>query len=674
MRYEPEDSDNAAVIKVEESGRQRRVHERKSHCIQIGCNQDGSRFFGTVIDFSIGGTCFETEHNVKTGSELKLKFKGNEKNLDRLELRAEVVWVQPVSLFVNRVGIRFLGNMQGTKSVIDNYFFDLPESAAVAGSNRYPHLFSEFSISGVLLKNRVTMAPMFWGYAEEDGTASQTLIDQYVEIARGGAGMIVVANAVVDPSGIMGSRVLRIDQDTFVPGLARLAQEIQKAGAVACLQLNHGGCWAKVKNPLAPSPAPLELPSEVAFSGTFRKNLSGKEQLILVNEFFSRLKNCRSEMSLNEIEKLKKAFGQAAVRAKEAGFQMIELHGATGYLLMQFVSPRLNRRSDRYGGNLKNRLRFPLEVIATIRQMAGDSFPVGYRFLATEWLQGGFSLDDAREFAKALREAGIAYLSITAGTYESFFLPRIMNECRSENYITPYAKEIREEAQGIPIIASGRIIAPQSAERLIKENVTDLVGLARPLFADPLWPTKAMEGKENEIVHCTSCNSCFHKIIRDEPAVCARWDKMKRSDVQIALDKKKNKWGKILIAMDDSENSLEAVKYAAHIIPQARHITLFHVMPGENGTDEFRLKMESLMGQARGILSSAGIDKEFIEIKMVPKRINFGDDILEEIRRGGYGSVIIGRRGISRVQRLIFGSVSGHIVQHARKCAVWVVD
>lgn len=652
------------------AGYERRGGNRTELCRQTEISLDGSLYYAVIKDLSPGGVCLEIDHAVKIGSDLLLRL--NLESRSRLELHGNVVWAQPVHMLLYRVGVKFTGLTSGVLRRLEHYISELETSGAEMPRKRFSLLFNEFELGRIRLKNRLTMAPMFWGYAEEDGTVSKILRDCYEEIAAGGVGMIVVANAVVDESGLMGSRVLRIDNDRFIPGLAGLAEKIKNNGAVPCLQLNHAGRWAKVERPFAPSPAPMELPGDLVFSN-LRKEFSGRDQVRLANEFISRMMKCRQAMSLQEISFVEQQFGHAARRAREAGFDIVELHGATGYLLSQFLSPRSNRRSDEYGGELENRMKFPLEVLGRVRESVGEDFPVGYRFLADEWLDGGFGLDEAKIFAGRLEKAGVAYLSVTAGTYESFFLPQVLNECRQEGYIVPYSEAIKKAAPKIPIIASGRLIRADLIENILQKKSADLVGLARPLFADPLWPKKVFEGRERDIITCTSCNSCLLGVMRDEPAICARWEKVKKSRVEIETKKKRSKWEKILIAIDDSENSLRAVEYAAHMMGKGKKITLFNVF-SEYGNESEERKMQDLLSQAKQILMDAGVSESHIETKTTGKRQSVAEDILQEAKEGLYGSIIMGRRGVSRVHKLLFGSVSNYVVHHAKDCAVWVID
>jgi len=201
---------------------------------------------------------------------------------------------------------------------------------------------------------------------------------------------------------------------------------------------------------------------------------------------------------------------------------MVELHGGAWYLLAQFVSPRTNKREDAYGGPLKNRQKFPLQVIAAVQAVVGD-FPLGYRFLADEWLPVGLKLPESRPFARALAVAGVAYLSVMGGTHESFFLPDIVEKCKKPAYMVDLAAAIKEEVT-VPVITAGRIAPGEMAEHIIATDKADLICLARVLWADPEWPKKVKEGKDQEIVLCDpECDTCMQLVRRGHPAFCVRW-------------------------------------------------------------------------------------------------------------------------------------------------------
>ena len=520
--------------------RERRIHIRKDFYSHIEGVVHGSTFYATIQNLSLKGMCFEVDYPFRLGLHLRLMFKILNFQQKPIEVKARVVWAQPLHMLFYRIGVIFTELPPKAGHTIKAYIsaLEIEPEKGVTGAEKYPLLFTPFRISNLTLKNRLTMAPLFRGYAHQDGTVSRTLIDSYSETALGGAGMIVVANAVVDRSGVMASRVIRVDQDRFIPGLAKLAKAIKSSGAVACLQINHAGQWAKVDKPLAPSAVTMQLPNKLSILDGIRMALSDRYYMRLAKKFLIALLRCRQAMTLEQIRFIKECYGQAALRAKKAGFDMVELHGATGYLLLQFLSPRLNRRSDGYGGSLENRMRFPLEVVETVREFVGKDFPIGYRFLADELLVGGLHVREAKIFAKQLEKLGIAYISVTAGSHETFFLRHVMNQIRKEGYAGSLAVEIKDAVSSTPVITTGRIIRPALAEEMLRDNKADLIGLARTLFSDPCWPNKVFDGRERDILFCNCCNTCLLCVINDEPVICSRWDNSKRTNIDIQVKQK----------------------------------------------------------------------------------------------------------------------------------------
>ena len=356
-------------------------------------------------------------------------------------------------------------------------------------------LFSPLSIGPLELRNRICCLPLYLAYPDADNEVNDLVLDYYAEMAESGAGLVIVENATIEPCGLGNPRTMLVSEDRFVPGLARLASTIKKRGAAAILQIHHAGRYARRPDRIAPS--------EVVTWGVTPK-----------------------AMDQPAIDRVVTAFAAGARRAKEAGFDAVELHGGTGYLLTQFLSSRTNQRRDGYGGDLAHRMRFPLEVVAAVRGAVGADFPVGYRFLADECVPGGLSLDETTPFARELARAGAAYLSVMIGCYDSFALPGYVEEDRKEAFMAPFAGAIRAAVPGVPVIAAGRIQRPETAERILREGTADVVGLARVIFADPLWPRKASGEIGEPINPCSpTCSLCTKRIVEMKPAFCARWPK-----------------------------------------------------------------------------------------------------------------------------------------------------
>jgi NADPH2 dehydrogenase len=364
----------------------------------------------------------------------------------------------------------------------------------------YSHLFSPLEIDGLKLKNRITMAPLYLGYASEKGKVTELMLDHYRMMAQSGAALVVVENASIDyPIGSGSHRTLRADTDDNLDGLSELAETIKQEGTLACLQINHAGRFTGIADPVAPSAV----------------------------EAFGRVPKA---LSKEEMAQIRHKFTDAALRVKKAGFDMVELHGGTGYLLAQFVSPRTNQRDDDYGGSPENRQKFPLEVLSAVKDAVGD-FPVGYRFLADEWLPNGLKLEESSQLARRLADAGIAYISVMGGTYESFFMPDVVEKSKQDGYMVDLAATIKKQVD-VPIITAGRIATGELAERVLSQGQADLVGLARVLWTDPEWPRKVKEGRETEILHCDSCDVCMQFVMQGEFVYCVQWPDEKQKTME----------------------------------------------------------------------------------------------------------------------------------------------
>ncbi len=538
---------------------------------------------------------------------------------------------------------------------------------------KFSHIFKPFAIPPVQLKNRITMAPLFIAYAYPEGTVSPLLLSHFEELAKGGVAMIVVANVSVDPSGILSRYSLRADHDRFIPGLSKLAQTIKKGGAVATLQINHGGRFALGDNVYAPSSIPLTDIHAGGFYKNVLKSLDIQQQWEFLSEAIHRLSNRPEEMSLSDIQRILSAYAEAAKRAKKAGFDMVEIHGATGYLPVQFLSPRTNVRKDRYGGNLENRMRLPIELVKSVREAVGSNFPVGYRFLADERMPNGFSLDESKIFARKLSNLDISYLSVTCGTYEFFYNPEIIKKIYKPELMISLAEQIKQVVN-IPVIASGRIATPELAEKILREEKADLIGLARPLFADPKWVQKALSGEEDKIVPCTECGTCFQSAVTERAALCPQWERIKIMKRKNMIKDMQNPRKNILVTMDGSENAAMGAAYAADILRNRKDVklTLLHIQ--KEGSIPNEIEVRKMMDMAKALLLEAGIPKKAITVKLLPKKMGVARDILNELEEGAYGTVIIGRRGISKAEQFLLGSVSNKIIQNAKNCSVWIID
>ena len=361
----------------------------------------------------------------------------------------------------------------------------------------YERLFQSFGLGPLVLNNRIIMTPMYTGYAYEDGTVSDLITDHYREMAASGVGLVITEHTCIDQKSGGTKRMLRADENGFIPELSRLAATIKEGGALAGCQINHLGRYAQTELPLAPS------------------------------DFASPLCQHTHAMTEEDIQQVITQYATAALRVKKAGFDLVELHGGRGYLLMQFLSPFYNRRTDKYGGSLENRMRFPLAVVRAVKETIGD-FPVGYRLTGDEWIPGGFSPEEASIVAAELEKAGIIYISVMTDSNEAPIINPDYKKLTAEDcYAADVSKQIKS-AVSIPVVVAGRITTPAMAEDLLKQGKADLIGMARGLFCDPLWPQKARRAAENEIIICNNCNACTFRLMKNEPMTCTLWEKEKR--------------------------------------------------------------------------------------------------------------------------------------------------
>lgn len=354
-------------------------------------------------------------------------------------------------------------------------------------SNRlfFPRLFEQASIGNLKLKNRIVMLPMRTAYATLSGEATQRTIDHYVERAKGGVGVVTVGNISIHLPQALNQLVL--DSDWLLMGHYELVEKVHAYGAKIIAQLNHPG---RQKYPEASHPE-----EEMVSSSSLPMTSLG------------RVFPTPKALSKGEIYQFIERYASAAERAKRVGYDMVELHGGHGYLINQFISPFMNKRTDEFGDSLENRMRFPLELIRAVRKAVGPDFPIGFRLSAVEFVSGGITLDQSTTIAQMLEAAGVAYINVSAGIAEA--INKVIDLMRDPEGWREYIWEAIKKAVKVPIFAGGGLRHPDFCERLLEQGKTDFIGLARPLLADPEWPKKAEEGRVEDIRLCISCNECL---------------------------------------------------------------------------------------------------------------------------------------------------------------------
>lgn len=356
----------------------------------------------------------------------------------------------------------------------------------------YPHLFEPLQVGIMLLPNRIVMAPTDISSGNADGSVNQRVITYHEEIAKGGCGFIIIGATTPDKAtGRPTVTCLAADEDILIPGLANLAEAMHRHGAKCAVQIQHPGrqaAWPR-KHLMSASDNVADLPGS-----------AGHE--VIYSESISQGKSSRA-MTLEEIYDLVEKFAEAAWRVQQAGFDSVELHGAHGYLIAQFMSPYVNKRNDRFGGSFINRMRFVLEIVDRIKHKCGKSYPIGIRYSGDEWLEGARTLDESIRIAQLMEKIGVAYVDISAGIFES--PGAVMDPMYyPEGWNTYAAAEIKKHVN-IPVITSHSLRNPDYCEKILAEGKADLVGFSRQMVADPYWANKAKAGRPEEIRRCISC-------------------------------------------------------------------------------------------------------------------------------------------------------------------------
>jgi 2,4-dienoyl-CoA reductase-like NADH-dependent reductase (Old Yellow Enzyme family)/thioredoxin reductase len=355
-------------------------------------------------------------------------------------------------------------------------------------------VFEPGTIGGVRVRNRISMAPMERCYAAMDGAVTQRYIDYLVERAKNGVGMMAVESTYIDPAGRGRVYQLGLHDDKLIPSHKRLTEAVHEHGAKIAAEIHHAGR----QTISTVTGLQLVAPSAVACEP------SGGQ--------------VPRELTREEIAALVRKFGDAARRAKEAGYDMVTIHGAHGYLVSAFASPFSNKRVDDYGGSLEKRMKFVFEVYGAVRTEVGDSYPVGYRMSADEFVDGGLTLDDGKAIAKMLEEAGMDYLDVSTGIYES--TPMI---CAPMDMPLGYQVHLAaaiKSVVSIPIIATGRINDMTLAERILENHQADYVHMVRAFHADAEILVKARKGEVEDICMCMGCNKCVDVLLGHLPIVC----------------------------------------------------------------------------------------------------------------------------------------------------------
>jgi 2,4-dienoyl-CoA reductase-like NADH-dependent reductase (Old Yellow Enzyme family) len=345
-------------------------------------------------------------------------------------------------------------------------------------------LFQEASIGGIKVRNRFVRSSTWDGLAEENGEVPEPMLKVYRDLARGRVGLILTGFAFVDKKGKAFGGMLGADDDVLVPGLSKLAGAVHEEGGKVVLQIAHGGSQGMFE-----SDAPQEAPSAVEERATH---------------------NVPVEMSKEDINRVVAGFAEAAGRAKEAGFDGVQMHGAHGYLLSQFLSPYSNVRSDEYGGSIENRARAVFEVYEAIRDKVGPGYPVMIKINTSDFVDVGLTPDDSLWVCEKLSEMGMDAIELSGGIAAAGKLSPAragIDSPEKEAYFREYAKQFKPHLK-CPVILVGGLRSLDVIEEIYREGSADFFSVCRPLISEPNL-IKRWESGDREPARCSSCSKCM---------------------------------------------------------------------------------------------------------------------------------------------------------------------
>ena len=363
------------------------------------------------------------------------------------------------------------------------------------GEKRYPHIFSPGKLGKLETKNRIKYASTETNFNYSDGYVADKEVAYMEAQARGGAGIVTTQGAYTDPKGEGKGYVgmMAIWDDKFIPGLKRIADVIRKYDAVSVLQLMHCGRVGGIHLDYTVGPS-------------------------VVDQRLPRFRPPR-EMTKEQIEICIEQHVQGALRCAEAGFDAVEISGIVGYLLSNFISPYTNQRTDEFGGDVQRRAEFPRRIVAGIRKQLGPDYPIIIRLCGEELLddRGGNTPEESLEINRIICEAGVDLLSVTVGWQES--AESVISRDIPQGHWLYVAKRFKNELK-MPVCMAYRLFEPRYPEAALAEGTINFWESCRAMIADPMLPTKILEGREEDIIPCMACNICLARLFRDVELTC----------------------------------------------------------------------------------------------------------------------------------------------------------
>lgn len=347
-------------------------------------------------------------------------------------------------------------------------------------------LFEKNVLTGIELENRFVRSATYEGLAEKNGAATDRMTELLIDLVSGGVGLLITGHAYISPEGQAGNLQLGIYCDELKESLSKMVASIHQAGGKIIAQISHSGCQAQptVTNQDPIGPSAINRPNDVV---------------------------CK-EMTIEDIDRIILAFGKAGGRAKDCGFDGVQIHGAHGYLLSQFLSPFYNKRTDKYGGTVENRARIVVEVLKSIKSHTNADYPVHIKMNSEDFLDGGLTCDEMLEVAKILEKNGIGAIELSGGAIDS---PPELSPVRPakeqskdwEVFYRQAAKRFKENLS-VPLILVGGFRSFDIAKEVIESSTADYISMSRPLVREPGLVNRWKSG-DTAMATCISCNGCF---------------------------------------------------------------------------------------------------------------------------------------------------------------------